>query len=104
LPPPDANPDVGLAVFVGMAVGNGQSPQHTLYYAPYIALVNAIKSARATGMIVTRDTPTPSIIARIRDFIYTMRRDPHWKYDKFHPQLHRMILAAALHVMDTEDE
>lgn len=98
-----------LAVFVGVAVGNGASPDHSLYHPPYKALTNAIKNARECGMIVTRDTVVPPIVDRINDFINIVRSHPSSsRYlgdgGLFDPQLHSIILAAVLHVMDSEEE
>eukprot|EP00965_Chrysotila_dentata_P078714 2594769-Pleurochrysis_carterae.AAC.2 len=96
-----------FAVVIGVAVGNGASSIHSVYLPSFTALTTVIREARETGMIITRDTSDPQIIARMNDFINTVRLHPsssrhlrgNWL---LHPQLHRMLLAAVLHVVDTE--
>eukprot|EP00965_Chrysotila_dentata_P204965 6182666-Pleurochrysis_carterae.AAC.1 len=56
-----------IAVFIGLAVGNGASSQHSIYHPPYTALVTAIKNACKNSVIVICDTFTPVLIARIND-------------------------------------
>ncbi|AUL80768.1 hypothetical protein [Pleurochrysis sp. endemic virus 1b] len=104
---PQFNTPRSWAVFIGIAVGNGASSSHSIYHPPFTALTTAIREAREAGMIITRDTPTPQITACMNDFINIVRSHPsdsrHLGGDWFHhPQLHKMLLASVLGVMDTE--